>query len=113
MGRGAPEGDRREGLRLSTATALSEKGQLSCTCLGSDNFETKFKDHELADGTKALVPLNAGRHRAAQHSDAGSSIDWAEDLCQGRCAGSSEQDVMTRRKKAQKKLHDHKQTPGK
>ena len=62
--------------------------------VGSDNFETKFKDHEPED-TKAFVPLSAGIHLAAQHSDAGSSIDWVEELCQGRCAGSSEEHVLT------------------
>ena len=39
------------------------------------------------------MPLSVGRHLAAQLSDAGSSIDWTEDLCLGRCAGSSEEDV--------------------
>ena len=41
---------------------------------------------------KVLVPLSVGRHLAAEHSDAGSSIDWAEDLFQGLCV--SEEDVM-------------------
>ena len=50
-------------------------------------FETKLKALELEHGTKAHVSLSAGRHLAAQYSDAASSIDWAEDLCQGRCAG--------------------------
>ena len=34
----------------------------------SDKFETKFKDHELEDGTIALVLLSTGRRLTAQHS---------------------------------------------
>ena len=95
---------------VENSNSTFRKGQLRDTCpAGSDNFETKLKDHELEEGTEALVPLSAGRHLAAQHSDAGSSTDWVEDR-QGRCADSSEKDLMTAKKyKTQKKPHDQKQ----
>ena len=80
---------------VENTNSAFRKGQLKdIFSAGSDKFETKYKDHEFEDGAKALVLLSAGRHLVAQHSDAGSSIDWAEDLCQGRCADSSEDDVM-------------------
>ena len=63
-------------------------------------FRRNLKDHELEGGTKALVPLGAGRHLAAHHSDAGSSIDWADDLCQVQCAVWSEEGVVTRKKES-------------
>ena len=73
-------------LRLITSTALSEKGNYELHLqLARIILRRYSKDHEFEDGTKALVPLPAGRH-------AGSSIDWAEDLCQDRSAGSSEEE---------------------
>ena len=56
------------------------------------------------------MPLSAGSHLAAKLSDAGTSIDWAEDLCQGRCAGSSEEDVITRKMRNTKQNNPHDQT---
>ena len=73
---------------MITATALSEKGQWRDTfSVVSGKNETKYKDHELDDGTKALVPLSVGRHLAAQHSDAGSSIDWGGRSMPGPLCG--------------------------
>ena len=63
---------------------FQKKWQLRYTrSAGSHSCDTKFKDHGLEDGTKTLVPLSAWRHLAVQLSDAGSSIDWADDTCQG------------------------------
>ena len=42
---------------VENSNSIVRQGQLRDTCsAGSDNFETKFKDHELEDGTQALVP---------------------------------------------------------
>ena len=67
----------------------------------------KFKDHELEDGTKALVPLSVGRHVSAQHSVAGSSICWVKDLCQG--AVRVRRRMTPKKRQTQKKPHDQKQ----
>ena len=67
------------------------------SCLG--HFRDEIQGSWLEGGTQALVLVSVGRHLAAQHSDAGSSIDWTEDLCFDRCAGSSEEDVTTPKKK--------------
>ena len=61
------------------------------------------------DGTKALVPLRAGRHLAAQHSDAYSSMDWAEDvwpLC--GFVGGGRDDAQKRKTHPNKHMIKHK-----
>ena len=53
-------------------------GHISFASVGAgvewSNCEADFKDRELQDGMTASVHPSAGRHHAAQHSEAGSSI---------------------------------------
>ena len=83
------------------SSSTVRKGQLRDTCsVGSDNFETEFKDHELEDGTQALVLFESWE--ASCVSAIGRRFF---DLCQGRCARSSGEDVMTPQKEPLQNKH--------
>ena len=86
---------------VEKSSSTVRKGQLRDTCsAGSDNFETEFKDHELEDGTQALVLFESWE--ASCVSAIGRRFF---DLCRGLCAGSSGEDVMTPQKRALSKTN--------